>query len=345
MGTFLKVIKSSKPYNFMKFIFGLGQYALTGQTPAFGHRSMISLFESTGGALLDRVSTLISLIRPKIKFPAPDGVLGRLSRADIQKITDDLRENGYHLSSARLPQEICERLLQLALTESVLIDVGHNGRAAGEIKREKFNREFPQGIRATIDNQFVINHPLIQELMFDSSILTIVQEYLGSAPVLDMPSFWWNAPSLEPSKDAAQWFHYDLDRIRWIKIFFYITDVAEENGPHAFVKGTHRTNSIPKALLQTGYSRLSDRDVEAHFSKEKIIYMLGKSGTILLEDTRGLHKGRKVQKGDRLVLQFQYSNSLFGSNLGRLQMNEIHSSLGQSLWKQNRRLFKLFKSR
>ena len=32
----------------------------------------------------------------------------------------------------------------------------------------------------------------------------------------------------------------------------------------------------------------------------------------MVEDTRGLHKGKHVSRGDRLVLQLQFSNSLFG---------------------------------
>jgi hypothetical protein len=39
----------------------------------------------------------------------------------------------------------------------------------------------------------------------------------------------------------------------------------------------------------------------------------GPRGTILAEDTRGLHKGKPVAKGDRLVLEFEFSSSMFGA--------------------------------
>jgi hypothetical protein len=38
----------------------------------------------------------------------------------------------------------------------------------------------------------------------------------------------------------------------------------------------------------------------------------GPRGTIIAEDTRGFHKGKPIEGGDRLVLEFDFCDSLFG---------------------------------
>ena len=47
--------------------------------------------------------------------------------------------------------------------------------------------------------------------------------------------------------------------------------------------------------------------------KNEIVTMNAQEGSILIEDTLGLHKGQKLDEGNRLVLQIQYSSNLFGS--------------------------------
>ena len=103
-----------------------------------------------------------------------------------------------------------------------------------------------------------------------------------------------------------------MDRIKWLKFFFYITDVGPDNGPHSFVAGSHRTKGIPASILNKGQVRIDDGDVLDSYSKQDIIEFEGPAGTIIAEDTRGLHKGKHVRKGDRLVFQLEFSDSVFG---------------------------------
>ncbi len=49
------------------------------------------------------------------------------------------------------------------------------------------------------------------------------------------------------------------------------------------------------------------------FDSCDVIEFAAPRGTIIAEDTRGFHKGKHVERGDRLVLQIQFSNSLFGA--------------------------------
>jgi hypothetical protein len=200
---------------------------------------------------------------------------------------------------------------------------------------DHYNRENPEGVRYDFSAQDVIDNPDVQQLMADSSVIAVAQRYLRCKPILDVMSMWWHtAHSKIPDKEAAQFWHFDMDRIKWLKFFIYLTDVGPDNGPHSFVAGSHRTGGIPASLRLKGYARLTDQEVEACYPRERFIEFTAPRGTIIAEDTRGLHKGKLVTQGDRLMLQLQFSNSLFGgyyppSHFSRVTNQGLQSMLGR----------------
>lgn len=170
-------------------------------------------------------------------------------------------------------------------------------------------------MRYEFQEQDLINDSVVQTLIADMSFIAVAQAYLRCQPIIDVISMWWHTAFLErPDKDAAQFWHFDMDRIKWLKFFIYLTDVGPENGPHSFVSGSHRRGAIPDDLLSKGYARLTDEEVKRAYPEDRIIEFCGPRGTVIVEDTRGLHKGKHVERGDRLVLQIQFSNSLFGAS-------------------------------
>jgi hypothetical protein len=116
-----------------------------------------------------------------------------------------------------------------------------------------------------------------------------------------------------------------MDRIKWLKFFVYLTDVGPDNGPHSFVEGSHRSGEVPASLLQKGYSRLTDDEVGATFSSDRFVEFVAPRGTVIAEDTRGLHKGKHVTRGDRLIFQMQFSNSLFGGDYPPSRIAEVNN--------------------
>jgi hypothetical protein len=85
-----------------------------------------------------------------------------------------------------------------------------------------------------------------------------------------------------------------------------------ETGAHLYIPGTHRDGGISPDLLAKGYARLEDDEVAAHYPRDTWKSMEAPAGSILLEDTRGLHKGISLQRDHRLMLQFEYAQTLFG---------------------------------
>ena len=289
-------------------------HAFSGRTPPYAYQALIRLFCSPGGRSSDAISRWLSRIGPSHALPRPNGVLGALIASDLAAIEVSLRTRGYHVFPQTIPADMCDRLLQFGLRQPSLLRAEESG---GEelLRPYSMDRLTPRAVRYDLQVGDLLANADIQALLCDATILAVANAYLGSNPIADVLSMWWHtAYSDQPSEAAAQFFHFDMDRVKWLKFFIYLTDVGIENGPHSFVAGSHRTGSIPAALLRKGYARLTDEEVRQYFATEQLIEFTGARGTVIVEDTRGLHKGRHVESGDRLVLQLQYSNSLFGGN-------------------------------
>jgi hypothetical protein len=299
----------------LRVLAGAGSFAYRGATPDYAYQSLIRLFCLTGGRSNDVFARLVSLIRPPYKLEAMRGVLGELGKAEETRITAALQAHGYYVFEKRLPEDVCDRLLEYALTQpSHLRPSDKEAAQGGKPRRTVYKRTAPEGIIYDFDPEDLVNHPDVQALITDQSLVAVAQSYIGARPVLDEVNLWWStAYSSEPDGSAAQFYHFDMDRIRWLKFFIFLTDVGPENGPHCFVAGSHRTRGIPDHLLARGYARIPDADVRAAYPSERFIEFTGSRGTILAEDTRGLHKGKPLTRGDRLVLEFEFSNSLFGA--------------------------------
>ena len=189
-----------------------------------------------------------------------------------------------------------------------------------------FDAANPQAVRYDYPTDALLLHPNVQALLADHSLLALAQSYLGSRPRADVLSMWWHTNyQTNPDSEAAQFYHFDMDRIKWFKVFIYLTDVGPHDGPHKFIEGSHRTGNIPQSMLSQGYARLTDEEVLAHYGDAREIEFVAPRGTVIIEDTRGLHKGKAVESESRLILQLQFSNSLFGANYAKSKITSANN--------------------
>lgn len=294
---------------------GLAYYRVRKKTPARTYQSMVRLFTRTGGHSNDLISRSVSALHPPSELPHHDGVLGSLTAAKRRAITEQLDRDGFYVFDETLPDAVCDRLVELALqTPSIAQGAGVDGDAM-----LVYDRTAPRAVRYDLEPASLVADRDVQSLLADWSILTVAQDYLRAPPIFDIVTMWWHTAFRDaPDARAAQFFHFDMDRPRWLKFFFYLTDVGPENGPHCFIRGSHRTGGIARDLLARGYARLPDEDVARHYGPAEHVRFTGKRGTIIAEDTRGLHKGQHVTRGDRLVFQLELTNTLFGGGLSGL---------------------------
>jgi len=288
---------------------GLGVYAVTGKTPPPVYAGFRKYFCLTDGYLNDVFSSIISRIRGTYRFPHADGVLGSLSDSTIAEIVAKIDRDGFYIFEQMLDDDLCERILQFALNQkcSPRFEYGHG-------KPVLIDRNTPAASLYDYSEQTILESPDICKLLTDFSILSVAQKYLRSKPVCDLVAMWWSTNfSHTPSNAGAQLYHFDMDRLRFLKFFINITDVSTDRGPHCYVKRSHRRK--PRALRID--RRLSDEEIGRFYEPDDFVEFCGKRGTIIAEDTRGFHKG-KVPLGDRLMLQLEFTNSLFGMTYNRV---------------------------
>jgi len=173
-----------------------------------------------------------------------------------------------------------------------------------------FPRLNPSVGRYDISEENTMASPQMQDYCSDPALALTAARYLKQPVIQDQTALWWTTTKGTPDAALNAWlFHQDRDRLSFLKFFVYLTDVSPQNGPHTFVRGTHR--KVPRLLATDG--RKDDALVRAAGLWDKVIEQIGSAGTIIAVDTVGLHKGKPPLKDDRCVLQVEFATSLFGA--------------------------------
>jgi hypothetical protein len=140
----------------------------------------------------------------------------------------------------------------------------------------------------------------LHRIALDPRLLGLAGAYFGCKPTLDCILAWWSFSGNDAAQDA-ELFHRDNDSLRFLKLFVYLTDVGQENGPHVFVRGSHTSRKL------LARRRLTDEEVGAAFAPQEVATMTGRAGDAFIEDTYGIHKGQLPMSGTRLLVQVRYS--------------------------------------
>lgn len=310
--------------DFFIFIKELLAFRFINKHSLSSHRSMLRFFYLTGGVSNDLINFFVS--KKPIKKELTSGIFSKFSENEILKHKKDLEDNGYIIFDNILSSEE----VNILVNDFLKIEGHYTSDSNLKSRKKILDLNNPQSVKFYYNSQDVINSTNVHKILFDCSIINFAQLYLNSYPIIDNISAWWSFPAGNPDKNAAQWWHFDLDRPKWLKFFFFLTDCTIENGAHCFVKGSHKNNGIPWSLRKKGYERLDDNDVEKNFSKIDIIDIIAKKGSLLIEDTRGLHKGRNLIKGNRFLIQVQYSSSLFGASIENFRTPKLSNHLLES---------------
>jgi hypothetical protein len=307
----MKQIKEILKFISFPFLFGIGLFTFlfTRKTYNLVYVSFRYLFVLTNGRVNDFYSRLIVLFYKQKKKNAK-GILGDLSENDIEKIVKSIELNGYYEFETKLDEDTLNTLHDFAKTTPTrCIDVNKKGVVYFKDK-VTFDEDKPISPRYQFDTADVIQNKTVRKIIFDNTFQTIAANYLACNPILDIVTMWWSVPfQNKGTSQAAQMYHFDMDRFKFLKFFFYLSDVHTDNGPHCYIQGSHKGIHFNVRKDR----RMEDKELENYYSTSKFKEFTGAKGTILAVDTRGLHKGKPLVMDNRLLFQIQFSNSLFGA--------------------------------
>jgi hypothetical protein len=190
---------------------------------------------------------------------------------------------------------------------------GNLNKSWGFMLRDRAAAEERAGTKFTVGHFFNTRESeVVRRLSIDPFCEEVAKRYIGPRAKMIEAHMWWSFAGERSDKDRhtyAQQFHFDLDGYRFLKFFFYLTDVDEESGPHVYVRGSHRGKSLRERFPMR---RFSDDEVIANWGEERITHVKGPKGSGFAADTFGIHKGLPPTRRDRLVFEFLWGQHDYG---------------------------------
>jgi len=156
-----------------------------------------------------------------------------------------------------------------------------------------------------LDGDEILKHNRTINFALSHELLSVIGEYLGTAPSLHSVNLWWGKAG-EP-RAGSPFFHLDSLDSSCIRLYVYLSDVADNNGPFCVIP---RNESL-KFIKKTGYlgNSLSDESVFKILPTSSLKKLTGQAGSIFAIDaTNSLHYGSRCKDGDRVALIFSYAS-------------------------------------
>lgn len=172
-------------------------------------------------------------------------------------------------------------------------------------------------IRIDVLKRDLFSNKVVANFATNQKWIDVVKKILNVEPKLVDITSWYTLPhknEVDLNQYSAQIWHRDVDKIRDLKIFIYLSDVETlENGPFEILLDSHMFTFDKINYENKNNFRISDDKL-----KEKKIYtkhsFLGNKGTNFIVDTRCLHRGKIVKKDFRQIIELYFSNSSFGKH-------------------------------
>lgn len=116
----------------------------------------------------------------------------------------------------------------------------------------------------------------------------------------------------EGNTGSGDGWHRDSCEVMQTKTIAYLSDTGPSNGPFQYIKHSHSFFYILRDWLRYGIdpmeSRVCAEKLDALIGREpdRLIEVTGKAGDTLFADTRGLHRGKPIEKDLRLAMTNYY---------------------------------------
>lgn len=225
---------------------------------------------------------------------------------DINRIIKELKKDGIS-KCIKLNKETVKHILEYINDKPVF--ALRNPQLGYYLKdQKKMEEKLGKEILLAQYNNIEENN-LFSEIVNSPLLLNVAKQYLGKYVKKVGTILWWTFPSNVSNEERikhAHFFHRDVDDYKFLKIFFYLTDLEKGDGTHVFVKGTH--NPGFKEFFNEGFrvKRYTDVQINKRYP-EKVFEVLGKSGDGFVEDTLGFHKANTPVKNPRLAFEITYA--------------------------------------
>lgn len=157
----------------------------------------------------------------------------------------------------------------------------------------------------------------VEKLVNSKYLHDVAELYLNAVPTISSVSVWHSWVNGLPIQNTALMFHQDRGDFRSVNLFLYLTDVNENNGPHAFYPGSHKIRfleetrqKLPQEKQDIFWSIINQHRYDTDAIQELLgepLVIKGSEGTGFLEDTNGLHRAVPLVSGERLIFEIVFT--------------------------------------
>jgi hypothetical protein len=183
----------------------------------------------------------------------------------------------------------------------------------------------------------------ILDLLFHRDLHQIAAHYLGERFHVAAINLWKSFAT--GTQAIAQRFHRDGAKRKSLALFVYVNDVDKENGPHSYVRRSHKIDAFASELAKSDVRGLDDDrraeilhrsyvdngnsypldEAMATYAPHLVHTKIGPAGSLLLTEPRGLHRGDLVRSGYRLMFSMRWH--LGNPGLGVYDKGSLYSVL------------------
>ncbi len=209
------------------------------------------------------------------------GALPELKLSEIESTAlENFSRNGHvdvsHLFSAEDMRRLEEKTLEL---EGKISQLG-NTKDHKKFWSRMTDVDTDQGNVHNIVNNIALNH----------SILKILHSYLKAPPFMEYSIITKSVYSGEKFQISQLW-HQDKDDCEMTKLFIYINDVTEMNGPFTLLN-RNSSKKIPTSFLR---NHIQDEFIFKYVKPEEVMNIKGKKFSAFLVDTsKCFHMGSRI---------------------------------------------------
>ncbi len=228
----------------------------------------------------------------------------------IKDILNEIESIGY-FDQLMFPKDVVEKIKENINDQNCFLDTkgfDYEENNNNEIKFKNLNELASISMSKQIKHlivKFKDKNNYISSNIAIEPFLNIAKKYLNSDNVTFKVECYISNPfetSENEMKKNAQYYHYDCDYKKFLKIFIYLNDVDIESGPHVYVKKTHKKKVFKHILAE----RIDDKEIQKFYGESNQKIFTKTEGSIIIEDTFGLHKGLVPKSKSRYVLILEY---------------------------------------
>lgn len=175
----------------------------------------------------------------------------------------------------------------------------------------------PTCLHAYYPDDDVVAAPHLMRIANDPLILGALETLFGCKPTITSALIWWLFASYGYADKEREQFlhnttnmHRDVDDWLQIKLFIYLSDVAEGTAPHLFLEGSHSAGPGLGEIFMS-------LDVVQRDCPERVRAVYGKEGTAWLGNPFGFHVAKSPETGNRLIAAISYSLLPLPFTIGR----------------------------